>query len=373
MKKTINGQNVIQSFESWSPKSLAVEGDKIGLMIGTLDKPVKKVMIALDVLEEVIDEAVEKEVDLIIAHHPLIFKPLKHINTKTGQGPIIEKCIKHDIAVYAAHTNLDVAKGGVNDMMAEALGLIDTKVLVPTMEDKLKKLVAFVPEDHLETVRHALGDAGAGHIGEYSHCSFTSEGTGAFMPGDEADPYIGEQGKMEFVSEKRIETILAESQVKKVVNALIKAHPYEEPAYDLYPSDMEGEVLGLGRIGSLENEMTLGDFASHVKDAFDVNTVRAVGEKDSKVKKVAILGGDGNKYWSHAKRMGADVYVTGDLYYHVAHDAMMSGLKMIDPGHNVEKVMKVGVQKRLKEQMQKKGYEVEVLASEVNTDPFTFI
>ncbi|SDH48443.1 dinuclear metal center protein, YbgI/SA1388 family [Alteribacillus persepolensis] len=371
--KPANGQMIIQQFEQFSPKSLAVDGDKIGLMVGTLNKPVHKVMIALDVLEEVIDEAIEKEADLIIAHHPLIFKPLKHIDTSKGQGPIIEKCIKHDITVYAAHTNLDIAKGGVNDMMAEALQLQDTDVLVPTQEAPLKKLVAFTPLSHVDQVRQALGDAGAGYIGDYSHCTFSAEGTGTFIPGEGTNPYLGKQGEMEFASEKRIETVVPENLLKRVVRALEKAHPYEEPAYDIYPLDLEGETMGLGRIGTLEETVSLEEFVSQVKTAFDVEHVRAVGSLAQPVKKVAVLGGDGNKYWMHAKRQGADVYVTGDLYYHVAHDAKMDGLNMIDPGHNVEKIMKNGVKKKMEELIDMKKYSTSFIASSVSTDPFTFL
>ncbi|RSL34497.1 Nif3-like dinuclear metal center hexameric protein [Salibacterium salarium] len=370
--KPANGQAIIQTFEEWSPKSLAVEGDKVGLMLGTLNKPVDNVMIALDVSEEVVDEAIEKEAGLIIAHHPLIFKPLKQIETTTGQGPIIEKCIKHDIAVYAAHTNLDITNGGVNDMMAEALGLEDTKVLVPTQEIPLKKLVAFVPENHVEIVRSALGDAGAGHIGDYSHCTFATDGTGTFIPGDNTNPYLGTQGEMEFAAEKRMETVVPETMIRNVIKALEKAHPYEEPAYDVYPLDLEGEKLGLGRVGYLKEPVSFETFITQVKSAFEVHHIRTAGPEPDMVKKVALLGGDGNKYWSYAKRNGADVYITGDLYYHVAQDAAVDGLSMIDPGHNVEKIMKEGVKRKMESLIDSNKYATQFIASSVSTEPFSF-
>lgn len=371
--KPANGQTIIQSFEQFSPKSYAVEGDKIGLQIGTLNKKVSKVMVALDVLEPVVDEAVEKEVDLIIAHHPIIFKPLKALRTDSAYGRTIEKLIKHDITVYAAHTNLDVTPGGVNDMMAEAIGLQDVDVLVETVNDPLKKLVVFVPEDQAGEVREAIGEAGAGHIGNYSHCSFNSKGMGAFKPGDGADPFIGAQGEMEYVDEVKIESVFHESIEKNVLNAMKKAHPYEEVAYDLYEMASPGKVHGLGRIGYLDQALSLDDFVQRIKKAFDVKGVRVVGEGDRQVKKVAVLGGDGNKYTSAALFKGADVYVTGDLYYHVAHDAMMEGLAMVDPGHNVEKIMKEGVRRKIKEFVDKNNYSTEVLVSTVHTDPFRFM
>ena len=270
MSKVPNGFEVIQLFEQFSPKHFAVEGDKIGLQIGTLNKPIHNVMIALDVLDEVIDEAINKKVDLIIAHHPPIFRPLKSIQTDTPAGKMIEKCIKNDLAIYAAHTNLDVAKGGVNDLLAEALGLENYQVLSPTIE-------------HNE------------------------------------------------------------------------------------------ESLGLGRIGTLKDEMSLEEFAEYVKQCLGVEGVRVVGRLNERVKKVAVLGGDGNKYISQAKFKGADVFVTGDVYYHVAHDAMMMGLNIIDPGHHIEQIMKKGVTEVLTALFAEKKYNTTVFPSEGSTDAFTFI
>jgi dinuclear metal center YbgI/SA1388 family protein len=370
--KKINGHEIIQLFEQFSPKQYAMEGDRIGLQIGRLNKPVHRVMIALDVLEEVVDEAIEKEVDLIIAHHPLIYRPLKNIMTDQMPGRMIEKLLKHDITVYAAHTNLDVAKGGVNDLLAEALELSNTEVLVPTHEIHLKKLVVYVPTEQCKRVKEALGNAGAGAIGNYSHCLFSSSGIGQFLPEENANPHIGDKGKLEQVNEERIETLFPDYLEKKVVQAMIKAHPYEEVAYDIYRVDNKGESLGLGRIGEIQ-EVTLGEFANIVKNALDVPTVRVVGDLQSKVRKVAVLGGDGNKYISSAKFKGADVYITGDLYYHVAHDAMMMGLNVIDPGHNVEKIMKKGVANYLTKVSVEKGYDVSVFPSEQKTDPFQFV
>jgi dinuclear metal center YbgI/SA1388 family protein len=371
MKKA-NGHEIIQLFEQFSPKGLAMEDDKIGLQIGTLNKKIDKIMIALDVLEEVIDEAIERNVKLIIAHHPPIFRPLKNVLTDTVQGRMIEKLLKHDIAVYAAHTNLDVAKGGVNDLLAEALGLENPEVLVPTYETSLKKLVVYTPVSHAEEIRKVLGDTGAGYIGNYSHCSFSADGTGRFLPGENTNPHIGQQGRLESVDEVRIETIVPEHLLKRVVTAMVKAHPYEEVAYDIYPVENKGEVLGLGRIGKVK-EMTLGEFAERVKEALEVDKVRVVGDLSSRVKKVAVLGGDGNKYFMSAKFKGADVYITGDIYYHTAHDAMMQGLNMIDPGHNVEKIMKKGLTLTLSKMCKESGYEVEIFPSEVNTDPFQYV
>ncbi|WP_090831387.1 MULTISPECIES: Nif3-like dinuclear metal center hexameric protein [unclassified Bacillus (in: firmicutes)] len=370
--KAVNGNEVIGLFEQFSPKAYAMEGDKIGLQIGTLNKSVEKVMVALDVLEEVVDEAIEKNVQLIIAHHPPIFRPLKKLTTDNVSGRMIEKLLKHDIAVYAAHTNLDVTPGGVNDMLANALGLENTEVLYPTYEKKLKKITVYVPEDYADEVRKALGIAGAGAIGDYSHCSFSSQGEGRFLPGDKTQPFIGSAGQLETVNEIKIETIVEEHLLKRTLTAMLKAHPYEEVAYDIFSLDNKGEVLGLGRIGSID-PITLGDFAEKVKKAFGLDRVRVIGNVNDMVRKVAVLGGDGNKYYSSAKFKGADVYVTGDIYYHTAHDAMMEGLNIIDPGHNIEKIMKKGVAEVMTKMCDQKGYRVTFIPSEVDTNPFQII
>ncbi|MEW9500448.1 Nif3-like dinuclear metal center hexameric protein [Jeotgalibacillus marinus] len=372
MGKKVNGHEIIQLFEQFSPKKLAVEGDPIGLQIGRLNQPVEKVLVALDVLEEVVDEAIERNAKLIIAHHPIIYRPLRSLQTDQPSGRIIAKLIKHDIAVYVAHTNLDVTEGGVNDWLAEALELKNTSVLSPTTEDRLKKMVVFVPVQHADNVRQAMTNAGAGHISDYAHCTFTSLGTGRFMPKENATPFIGHANHIEQVEEVRIETVMYESFQSKVVSAMKTAHPYEEVAYDLYEEDRPGNQLGLGRVGVLNESMTLGQFTEHVKNKFDVPALRFVGNPADQVKKVAVLGGTGNKYMKAAKFSGADVYVTGDVDYHIAHDAMMMGLNIVDPGHNVEKVMKHGTVKEMAKRTKERGFDVTFIASNIHTDPFSF-
>ncbi|WP_409289321.1 Nif3-like dinuclear metal center hexameric protein [Peribacillus sp. SCS-37] len=371
--KQANGHEVISLFEQFSPKHLAMDGDPIGLQIGRLNKSLDKVLIALDVTDEVVEEAISAGAGLIIAHHPPIFRSLKNLRTDLPHGALYEKLIKNDIAVYAAHTNLDIAKGGVNDLLAEALELQNIKVLSPTYEEKLNKLVVFCPENHAEEVRKAIGDAGGGHIGKYSHCTFMSEGTGTFLPGEQTTPYIGRQGELESVAEVRIETIFPASREKKILQAMLAAHPYEEAAYDVYPLENKGEMLGLGRVGTLKDSMSLREFAFYVKKAFDVEHVRLAGDPEAVIKKVAVLGGDGNKYIKAAKYSGADCFVTGDIYYHTAHDAAMMGLNLLDPGHNIEKVMKEGTAKVMTDLSRSKGLNTEFIASTIHTDPFIFI
>lgn len=364
------GQTVIQLMERLAPKHLAVPDDKIGLQLGTLGKEIRTVLVALDVTEQVVDEAISLRAELIVAHHAIIFRPLAHLQTDTPAGRLYEKLIKHDIAVYIAHTNLDVADGGVNDMMAEALHLQVTGHLEDIRTDKLKKLVVFVPETHQDRVRDAIFAAGAGWIGNYSHCSFNLAGTGTFLPRDGANPYIGKPGQWTQAAEIRIETVVPESVQNKVVQAMLKAHPYEEVAYDLYPMDLNGRTFGLGRVGKLAQPIALDTFAETVKTAFDVPFVRVVGDPRRDIRKVAVLGGSGSRYVRHAIFAGADVLVTGDIDYHTAHDALAAGIAIVDPGHNVEKIMKAGVAGWLQARLTEQKSATRAVASTVDTEVF---
>lgn len=234
--KTANGHEYAAILEEIAPKKLAMDGDPIGLQLGDLSKKVRKIMFTLDVLEEVVDEAVEEGVDMIIAHHPFLYRPLKKIDIETAQGRMIRKLIKHDIIVYAAHTNLDIAQGGVNDILADLLELRDTQVIVPTYQEEYTKIVVFVPEDAADAVRNALMQAGAGQIGtEYQECSYETLGTGRFKPSKNANPAIGEKEVLAEVPELRLEAIVRSGLARAAARAAQDAHPYEEPAIDIYP------------------------------------------------------------------------------------------------------------------------------------------
>lgn len=367
------GQAVIQLMEELAPKSYAVENDKIGLQLGTLQKEIRNVLVTLDVTDEVVEEALRADANLIIAHHAIIFRPLANLQTDTPAGRLYEKLIKHDIAVYISHTNLDVADGGINDMMAEAIGLKVTEPLDEVHTDKLKKLVVFVPVDHADKVRASMFEAGAGGIGKYSHCSFNIEGVGTFKPGEGTDPFIGVQGKLEQAQEIRIETIVPQSAERRVVQAMLKAHPYEEVAYDLYTLDLKTRTFGLGRAGKLETPVTLAELCERVKEAYEVPMVRMVGEPDRVIRKAAVLGGSGSRYVRHAIFAGADVLITGDIDYHTAHDALAAGIALIDPGHNVEKIMRRGVADYLQRKLDERKWKTRAIASQIDTEPFRFV
>lgn len=359
--------------EQLAPKHVAMEDDKIGLQLGTLQKEITGVLTALDVNEEVVDEAIALGANLIIAHHAIIYRPLRNLQSDTPMGKVYEKLIKHDIAVYVAHTNLDVTEGGMNDWMAEVLGIESSSSVEDIHTDNMYKLVVFVPKDHHQRVLDAVLNAGAGAIGNYSHCSFNIEGYGTFVPGEGTDPFIGKQGQLEKAEEIRIETIVPQSIRSKVIQAMLKSHPYEEVAYDLYPMDLKGRTFGLGRVGKLNEPVTLKQFVQRVKEKLDVPFVRVVGDLDRQIKKAAVIGGSGGRYWKAAMFRGAEVLVTGDIDYHTAQDALMAGLTLIDPGHNAEKIMKPRVAAWLKEKLEEGKYETKVFSSGVHTEPFNFL
>lgn len=367
------GQTIIQYLEAWMPKHLAMENDRIGLQVGTLQKPIKKVMVTLDVLESVVDEAIVQGVDLIIAHHAVIYRSLKNLRTDLPAGRLYEKLIKHDIAVYVAHTNFDSAEGGMNDLMAERLGLTQSEVLSPIYTHDLRKIVVFVPETHYEAVLKSMGDAGAGWIGNYSHCTFSTPGVGTFVPQAGTKPYVGTMGKLEKVNEYRLETIVPKMEIKKVITAMLKAHPYEEVAYDIYPVEQTGKTFGIGRIGLLPQKTTLREFAKFVIDKFELSGVRFVGDENRIIERVAVVGGSGRDFLHQAAFKGADCYVTGDINYHDGHDAMTLGMSIIDGGHYMESIMKEAVANYLKQHLTQSRSSTEVIISKASTNPFQFL
>lgn len=371
MRKIPTNSDVFKLIEDLAPLDKAYDWDNVGLQIGSNRQQTTKIMITLDVLETVVDEAIEKKVDLIIAHHPLLFKPLKQIDLHTPEGRIISKLIRHDISVYAAHTNLDVVKYGVNDMLARKLDLKKTKPLITLGNEKLYKYVVYVPISHQNDVKQILGDAGAGEQGDYNHCSFQIEGEGSFRPLTGADPFIGKVGELVKVDEVKIEAIVSESKLENVVNSVKATHPYEEPAFDIIPLKNKGESWGLGRIGEVSTATNFKQYVKQVKEKLDLTDVRVIGSLNKKIKKIAIVGGSGEKYIHAAKKAGADVYITGDMSFHSAQDAWQMDLAVIDAGHYIEKIMKEETRDYLQKQLA--VFDVEVTVSKVGTDPFQYM
>lgn len=362
-------KTIFKTLESWAPKSLAYDWDNVGLQVGTADDITNGVLVTLDVTEKVVNEAIEKGVNVIIAHHPLLFQALKQIDFSTPKGKVVQKLIQHNITVYAAHTNLDIAEGGVNDLLMDALGIKERANFIPFKEQSLFKLVVFTPSTHVEEIRNALSLAGAGHIGNYSHCTFQQAGQGTFKPLEGTNPYIGNKQELTFVDEIKIETIVTEDNMDAAIAAMKKAHPYEEVAYDVYPVQQKGKSYGLGRIGKLNEPITLEGFSERVKEAFEMDRIKVVGNLQEKVEKIAVLGGSGEKYISNAQQLGVDVYITGDLTFHHAQDGMEAGISLIDAGHYIEKIMKEAT----KQFLEKHFSTIPVHVSEIDTNPFQFI
>lgn len=370
---TLIGEEFVQRFEQFAPSYLALDGDPIGLGIGSLKKPVHRMMVTLDVRPETVKEAIEKEVDFIFAHHPPIFKPAKHLSVDQPQTKMYADLLKHDITVYTAHTNLDVTEGGMNDWLAEEMGLTNTEVMAPTYTEAYKKLAVFVPEHSQERVREALHEAGAGEVGEYKDVSYTLGGLGRFTPQEGSDPSEGEIGKPETVEEVKIEMILPEHQVETAVKALLEAHPYEEPVFDLYTIDHYTKTYGLGRVGELKEAVSFKKLLKKVTETFNVDGLRYVVEDpDQLVKRIAVMGGDGGSHYKEALKKGADVFITGDLYYHTAHDMQADGLPAIDPGHHIESICKERLTDLFTEWAQENNWQLEIIPSAINTDPFHF-
>lgn len=367
----LTNKDIFRKMEEWAPISLGYDWDNNGLQIGSPFNPVQNVLISLDVLEVTVDEAIKKNIDLIVAHHPLLFKGLKQINFDTPKGRTIKKLIENNISVYAAHTNLDIAKNGVNDMLADKLSVKDTKPLVKTTTNSLFKIVVYVPKDYLDNVKNALNSAGAGHIGNYSNCSFETIGQGQFKPLENSNPFSGEENKLSVFEEVKLEVIVDKENLNRAIDKMIESHPYEEVAYDLLKLENKGESLGIGRIGCLNEEISVQLLCEDIKDKLDIKKLRVSGDLNKKVNKVAILGGSGEKFIHDAFKQNADVLITGDITFHLAQEAIELGIVVIDAGHYIEEIMKESVKNYLENNFKSK--KVNFLVSNENTNPFTFI
>ncbi len=365
--------SIFRLIEDIAPSYLAEGWDNCGLQVGDPQAEVGKALLTLDVNIAVAREAVDRGAGLIISHHPLMLKPLKTINARQPMGELINFLIRNSITVYAAHTNLDAAAGGVNSALAGRLGLTGTVVLQQTGRSNLYKLVIFVPVGHEETVRAAVLGAGAGWIGNYSHCSFMARGIGTFKPLAGSSPFYGKTGELEQVEEARLETIVPEGILDKAVGAMLSSHPYEEVAYDILPLENRSTAWGLGRVGKLPEPVTLGQFARKVKESLGLPAVRLGGKPDGIVKTVAVCGGSGADLWPDASKAGADTIVTGDVKYHTAQEIVDAGMNFIDAGHyGTESVILPVLLKYLGDISGRAGIDIELLLSKTNTDPFTY-
>lgn len=307
--------DIIKILEDFAPLVYQEDYDNSGLQIGEPGTDIKGILCTVDITKEVLDEAINKDANLIVAHHPLIFSGLRSLTGRSEVELLVKNTIKSDIAIYACHTNLDNISYGVNQKICEKLGITEAEPIIAA-KGELLKLVTFVPLKNAEEVRMALFSAGAGHIGNYDSCSYNIEGTGSFRGDDSTNPHVGEKGKLHYEPEIRIETILPKASKSKVLSALFNIHPYEEVAYDLYPLENKYNKIGAGKIGNLKSEMHTDEFLNLLKKTFKSSCIRYSGGNNIPIKKVAVCGGSGSFLIKHALMKGANAFVTGDIKYH---------------------------------------------------------
>lgn len=361
-------EDITSYLDSAVPLSFQEGYDNSGLQVGLPESEISSAMLALDVTEDVMEEAINEKCNLVVSHHPLIFNPLKKITGKTLQEKILLMAVKNNIAVYSSHTNLDVINGGVSSKMAEKLGVKNVKVLSP-LKNRLIKLVTFIPEKYLEKVRDAVFDAGAGVTGNYDRCGFYADGTGSFRAGEMTNPFVGEKGKIHFEKEVRFETVLFAHDRNRVIDALLKTHPYEEVAYDLYSLENDNIDIGLGCFGDFEKPLTGHQFLSLVASVFDSKGIRYSGNTDKMILRVAMCGGAGSSLINDALANRADAFITADLKYHNFLDTGKSIL-LVDCGHYETEKYSIEI---LYDLIIKKFPKFAVRFSKTNTNPIKYL
>ncbi len=353
--------------ETLAPLNYQEDYDNSGLIVGSYNDEVHSALVALDCTEQIVDEAIAKNCDLIITHHPIVFKGLKKFNGKNYVERVILKAIKNNIALYAIHTNLDSVENGVNAEISKRLGLKNTKALAPK-SGLLKKLVTFCEHKDVEDIRNALFTADAGNISHYSDCSFNTKGTGTFKGDETSSPTLGQAGVREYAEETRIEVILKAQDQAKVLAALLKTHPYEEVAYDIYNLDNQLQSVGSGMVGDLAEAMDGEDFLRLVKTNMEATVLRHTSVLAKKIKKVAVCGGSGSFLLKNAIAAGADVFVTADFKYHEFFDAE-DKLMIVDIGHYESEQFTSNL---LIDNIQEKFPNFAIRLTEHNTNPINY-
>ncbi len=368
--KTARLADVVGIINGLCPPHLAEEWDNVGLQVGDPAAKIEKILVCLDAEEIAVEAAQNCGAQLIISHHPVIFKPLTRVSPVDMSGKVVFQAIKNGIAIVSAHTNLDRAADGLNDWLATRLGVQSGVPLEPPQSGAYYKLVVYIPVGHEIEVRNAVLGAGAGHVGDYDNCSFSSCGQGTFRGSVDTQPFIGTAGELETTKEIRFETIVPVVAAQKVVARMLQAHPYEEVAYDLIPLANKENRTGLGRIGALEKTMSLEQFAGLVKQQLQLPAIKLVGDLQQQISRVAVCGGSGMSLLSAALRQGADCLVTADIKFHEAQRARAEGITLIDAGHfATEQIMVAELSQRLREKFSTKQFEVEIIEMATEEDP----
>ena len=361
-------QDVINHLEKLSPLAYAEDFDNVGLLVGNNNAKVSGILVTLDTIEAVVDEAIDKNCNLIVSFHPIIFKGLKKLNGNSYVERVVIKAIKHDISIFAIHTALDNAINGVNDMICEKLGLNNRKILIP-QSATIKKLTTYVPKEELNTVREALFHAGAGSIGNYDNCSFNIDGIGTFNGNEHSNPTKGKKGNTEEEHEVKLSVIFAKHLENNILHTLFKVHSYEEVAYEIVTLENKNQHIGMGMIGELTEPLNETAFLKDLKIKMNTSAIRHSQLLHKPIKKIAVLGGSGSFAISAAKALGADVFITADLKYHDFFQAENSIL-LADIGHYESEQFTKSL---LVTYLTKKIPNFAIILSNTNTNPVKYI
>ena len=360
-------KEVTNYLESLAPLSSQESYDNCGLIVGNASDDCKGVLVSLDCIEETVEEAISKGVNLIVAHHPIVFSGLKKLNGKNYIERTVIKAIQNDIAIYALHTNYDNYLNGVNAEIAKRIGIPNPKILEPK-KNVLSKVVVFVPKDHKEKVAEAMFEAGAGEIGNYRNCGFSVQGEGTFLPMEKANPFKGRVNERSVESEIRFEALVSNHKLGEVLSAMIAAHPYEEVAHEVYAIQNKNQNEGAGMIGLLDAPMETTAFLTKIKEAFNCGVIRHTKPMNKQISKVAFCGGAGSFLMESAKGQGADIFITGDYKYHEFFDAE-DQIIIADIGHFESEQY---TSNRLAYVLTKKFSNFAVHLTEVNTNPINY-
>ena len=367
----MKGKEIIKYLEEWAPKGIAWSKDNTGLQVGNLDNKIKNILLSLDLSNEVIEEAINTKCNFIFTHHPLLFHPLKKLDLLNDQtAGMIKKLIDNNITLYSAHTNLDFTKHGVSYQLAKRLELKQIRFL-KNLSDNQVKLTVFIPLSHLNKVAETIHQAGGGIIGEYSHCSFRTKGTGTFKGSAKSNPSVGNKGKTEFVEEVKLEVLVDDWKLGQVINSMKIAHPYEEVAYDIFSLKNDNVNYGFGAIGKLESGMSVKEFLDFVSSKLKINSFRYSAGKKKKIETVGLCGGSCSELIDCATSKNADAFITADLKYHSFIDAK-DKILLIDAGHYETEIPVLDeVQKRLKKFLIK-NKKIRVIKFKGSTNPIVF-
>jgi dinuclear metal center YbgI/SA1388 family protein len=367
-------RQIIDLLEAEYPASWGVKGDHCGWELGQPHSSIDTVLVALEVTPAIVREAQQRQAQLLLTHHPLLYLPPASLREDEPVAHLVGELIRGGIALVSCHTNLDVAPGGINDYLAQRLGLGGVQVLAPTSRDAYFKLVVFVPADYEDRVRQALGDAGLGIIGRYAQCSFSGPGQGTYVPLEGAQPFQGEAAKLNCVEERRLEMLAPASRLEEALARLRQVHPYEEVAYDLYPLRRAGVPLGLGRSGFWPEPKSFSQVIDLIKEIFGSSAVRLWGRPPGQVERVALCSGSGGDLISTALKSGAQLYLTGEVRHHQWPAGEFRDFAVAEVGHFAsEAVFMAPWASRLQELFQQAGWNLQVRAAADQAAPYEYL